>query len=94
MLKRRVLRQPTDAKIILRFEEIVTTVRLLDISEHGAKVGAIRSQPVGRIVTLIAPDITVEAEVRWTREDKIGLRFFEKLAEDAQQRLSSRPWAS
>ena len=70
----------------------VEMAHLLDISEHGAKLGFAPPRTVGTELTLIGADHRVPAAVRWTRNDTMGVKFIEKLDAATQEDLSRRPW--
>jgi hypothetical protein len=76
--RRKAERQPFDGKVVIGLSESEGSIgRMRNISPFGCNVQVKADWlRVGRIVSLkVSADRTIQAIVRWTRDDQAGLEF-------------------
>lgn len=81
-------RRPSGMQASIMARGLDKIVKVVDISESGARVSFPGGLPEGMNVTLATPRFRVGATVRWTRGDSVGLTLERKLTSGEQTELS------
>lgn len=78
-------RLPAQMPIILAARGLGRHFVIENVSPHGAAVAGEKQLRVGERVTLNFAQRTMDATVRWAKEDRAGVRFKERLDEGTLQ---------
>lgn len=91
--RRKAARRPFDGKVVISSSQAERSLgRMCNISPFGCNVRVTADWlRVGRIVSLkVSPERTIQAIVRWTRDDQAGLEFLRAIDLAEAERLEGR----
>lgn len=86
-------RIPSDADVVLIVAGLKLIVKLIDVSETGAKVTLDGPFPEGTPVVLESGRLRLEGEIRWARAGEAGIGLSAPLSPSDQAELACISWS-